>query len=485
MASFQGQGLAGTLLWIVVVVGIAVRIVASISWWPAVTILNDSAPYSYFAAHNPLADVNHPAGYMFVLEFFGLFSRELAFTIIAQHLLGILSALLIFAAIKRLVGSPWPGLAAATGILLNSDQIFLEHNIMSEGPFAFFLVATLYTAVRAIEKPDPWYLWPLATGVLGAFETTVRSAGLFLIAVLALAVLVGSQRPWLPRWRAFAGVLGAAFVLLFGYAVSNDVSNGRFEIGPATGWHLYARIARFANCSDFTPPAGTRGLCQSIPSSQRPGNDYYLHNPESPAFRLFGYTGNDDSKLKAFAVAAIVHQPLAYLRTILHDVEYYYVPSLYTPVAEGSEGLSPQLDWRTDPNNPPHSFQLPIERRMWLFFAHFSIHESHGGLVFLNDYEKTFRFGGTLLSITTLLTLIGLLVGPRRNRIAVFMFGVGGLSLLIPPMFAAYYEGRYTVPMTGPMIGAAAITVLSLVQMERARRSPQKAATSTRSFGVA
>jgi 4-amino-4-deoxy-L-arabinose transferase-like glycosyltransferase len=444
--------------------------VAIASWWPAVTILNDSGPYAYYAAHNPLADPNHPAGYMFILEFLGLFSRQLAFAIIVQHLLGVLSALLMFAAVKRLVGSPWPALAGATAILLSSDQIFLEHNIMSESSFVFFLVATLYAGVRAIEQPGPWYLWPLATGALGALDTMIRSAGLFLIPVLALAVLIGCPRPWLPRWRACVGLLGIAAVLLLAYAVANDTSNGRFEIGPATGWHLYARVARFANCSYFTPPAGTRGLCQTTPDSQRPGNDYYLHDPESPAFRLFGYTGSHDDKLKAFALEVIIHQPRAYLRTVLHEVEYYFVPSLSPTITDGSEGLSPQLDWRAEPNNPPLAFQLPIKNDMQSFFDRFSIHRSHDGLVFLHRYEQTFRFGGTLLSITTLLTLIGVFVGARRCRLGVFFFGVGGLALLVGPTFAIYYGGRYSMPLAGPMFAAAAITVLSLVRMERARR---------------
>jgi hypothetical protein len=266
------------------------------------------------------------------------------------------------------------------------------------------------------------------------------------------------------------GVFGIAAVLLLGYAVANNTSNGRFEIGPATGWHLYARVARFANCSHFTPPAGTRGLCETRPDSQRPGNDYYIHDPESPAFRLFRYTGSHDDKLKAFALDVIIHQPRAYLRTVLHEVEYYFVPSLSPTIAEGSEGLSPQLDWRTEPNNPPLAFLLRIKNDMQSFFHRFSIHQSHDGLVFLHRYEQTFRFGGTLLSITTLLTLLGLFVGGRRCRLGVFLFGVGGLAMLVGPTFATYYEGRYSMPLAGPMFAAASITVLSLVRMERARR---------------
>ena len=72
------------------------------------------------------------------------------------------------------------------------------------------------------------------------------------------------------------------------------------------------------------------------------------------------------------------------------------------------------------------------------------------------------RFGGTALAITTVLALIGLLVGPRRSRVGVLLFGIGGLALLVAPVLTGNYAGRYTVPMAGPLFAAAAITALAL-----------------------
>jgi 4-amino-4-deoxy-L-arabinose transferase-like glycosyltransferase len=468
--SFQGHGWAGRVLLVIVLVGIVVRLLASVFWWPAVTVNNDSAQYAFFAAHNPLADVNHPAGYMFVLEGLGLLSLEMAFTIVVQHILGILSGLLIFSAVRRLVGSPWPGVIAAAAIMLNSDQIFLEHSIMSEGPFVFFLTAALYAGVRALDEPRPGRWWPILAGVLIAFATMIRTAGLFVIPVLALALLIGiTPRPRKERWRGAVALLAVSGVLLIGYAAANDISNGRFEVGPTTGWHLYARVAGFANCRDFTPPAGTAGLCETTPASQRPGGDYYMHLPQSPAYRLFGYTGSSDIKVKGFALAVIAHQPRAYLRTVLHDIEYYYVPSLHGNIAWGPVDLSPALDW-TDTFVPTPEYRRRLEHVMQSFYHRFTVHQDAGGLRLLHDFGQTFRFGGTLLSITTLLTLLGLLVGPRRNRLAVMLFGVGGLALLIAPTFGSYYVGRYSVPLAGLMMAAGGVACLSLWRMERTRR---------------
>jgi hypothetical protein len=72
------------------------------------------------------------------------------------------------------------------------------------------------------------------------------------------------------------------------------------------------------------------------------------------------------------------------------------------------------------------------------------------------------RFGATLLSVTTLLILIGLLIGTRRSRVGVLLFGVGGLALLVSPVLTGNYVGRYLVPLTGPMMAAAAVTITEL-----------------------
>ena len=64
--------------------------------------------------------------------------------------------------------------------------------------------------------------------------------------------------------------------------------------------------------------------------------------------------------------------------------------------------------------------------------------------------------------------LIGLLVGTRRSRVGVLLFGVGGLALLISPVLTGNYIGRYLVPLTGPMMAAGAVTITELWR----RRTP-------------
>ena len=91
------------------------------------------------------------------------------------------------------------------------------------------------------------------------------------------------------------------------------------------------------------------------------------------------------------------------------------------------------------------------------------------------------RFGATLLTICTLLSILGLAVGPHRTRIGVFVFGVSGFVLLLPESFVGAYLGRYTVPIAGPMGAAAGITLWTLWRMEQLRRSSGKFELAARS----
>lgn len=448
--------------------GVALRIVAMASYWPVVTTLADSVVYAEYAQNDFLGDPQHPAGYPTFLAALGLFTHQVAVVIVLQHVLGVATALLLYFAVNRLTRSPWPGLIPAGVVLLNSDQLFLEQSIVSETLFGLLLAAALYCAVRAIETPDPWWRWPAAAGSLIAVAATVRTASVFLVPVLFLALLLAHPGPWRGRLAAPGAALASAVALLFAYAVVNDVANGRFEVGPSTGWRLYGRVAPFADCNQFTPPRGTEALCRPNPPGGRAGSDWYVFLPESPAVRTFGHLGEQDEKLKAFATEVIEHQPLTYARTVFADIRTYFVPETRRNAPPyASPDLSTELDW-TRVVDPVLSGQ--IRNGMESFFDDFTVHKSPGGTQFLMDYEHPFRFGATLLTLCSLLSVLGLLVGARGLRIGVLLFGVGGLAMLLLPMFGAWYTGRYVVPIAGPIAAGASIALLSLWRLERGRQ---------------
>ncbi len=135
----------------------------------------------------------------------------------------------------------------------------------------------------------------------------------------------------------------------------------------------------------------------------------------------------------------------------------------------------------------PISASLPLietayRRSLETFYDGFSVHMHRSGLDFLRAWQQVVRFGGALLSISTILLAIGLAFGTRRQRVGLLLFGIGGLSLLLAPALTANYWGRYTVPMAGPMMAAAAIAISLLWQRWRDRRltAVDRAATAAR-----
>jgi hypothetical protein len=323
--------------------------------------------------------------------------------------------------------------------------------------------AGLYAAVRTLDEPAPWWRWPLAAGALLALAATIRTAGLLVIPVVLLALLLA--RPGPARWGAPVVAAGTAAAILFTFAAANASFGERFGVGPAPGWYLYGRVAQFADCKRFTPPPGTEVLCDSRPSDKRPGAHWYLFDPEAPAPRLIGPFGAQDDLVGEWASRAFRAQPLDFAGLAWEYLRGYWAPSL-RPERPDSGNLDPQLDFTFE--NPYYA--PAIEDSLEAFYDDFTVDPYEPGLELLHDWQRLGRFGGTLLSITTLLTLLGLVLGTRRSRVGVLLFGVGGLALIVAPALTGVYVGRYTVPMAGPLVTAAAITLTELWRRVASRR---------------
>ncbi len=456
-----GYVLAGLLL-----AGVGLRLVAVIGWWPTASTLDDG--YQLYAESNPFADPQHPAGYGLIVAALGALTREVAVPVLLQHLVGIASALLLFAATRRVARSEWAGLLPAAIVLLNPDQIFLEHSIMSESWAVLTVSVGLYAVVRAFDDPDPWWRWPALAGGALALGVAIRTAGLLAIPVAVLALLLCRPQPfaaWRRHWQAPVAAAGVAAAVLLGFATANATFGDRFGLGPSQGWYLYGRAAQFADCDRFTPPPGTEVLCEDTPASDRQGAYYYLFDPAAPAPRAYGGFGERDELVGEWAKRAIRAQPGDYLSTTWEYLRAYWLSGL-TPA--GGTNLDPQLDFTAE-----SLFEAEIERSLESFYDPFTVDRDQPGLEFLRGWQEVFRFGGTALAVTTVLTLIGLFVGGRRSRVGVLLFGIGGLALLVAPVLTGNYVGRYTVPMAGPLVAASAIALVALWRRWGERREPE------------
>jgi hypothetical protein len=268
-------------VWVVLAAAVALRIWMWVGYHPARMDLTDTVGYLYQMQIGPFNDPVHPAGYGLFLEAIRAVTTTIEVTIAIQHLLGLASGVVLYAAVRRFGLPVWAALVAAAAILLSLDQIFLEHALMSETLFTLLLSLSLYSCARAYvpgrrltRDIDARGAWLLAAGVLLALATCVRGVGLPLaLAFVVWAALALPATGW-ARVRN-AGLMGGAIIaVLLGYATLNYVVSDDFALSETSGWALYSRTAPFADCERFTPPEGTERLCETTPKESRRGPDH-------------------------------------------------------------------------------------------------------------------------------------------------------------------------------------------------------------------
>lgn len=77
-----------------------------------------------------------------------------------------------------------------------------------------------------------------------------------------------------------------AAVIMGRYVFGQRQETGYTGWTPTGMWNLYGRAAPFADCNEFTPPRGTRRLCEAKPPSQRGGPAQYVYDiSQSPGLR--------------------------------------------------------------------------------------------------------------------------------------------------------------------------------------------------------
>jgi hypothetical protein len=446
-------------------VGVALRVVATVGFWPAYIANPDAFSYLDAAGGDLFKYAERPSGYPFFLRVadWGLFGH-LPLLVALQHVLGLVSGVLMYLAMVRFGASRPLALVPAAVVLLTGDQIFFEHAVLSEALFGMLVVAAVYCAARTLDAGA--LPWAAAAGALLATAATVRTVGLFMLPLLALWLAL--TRPGRVRVR-LAPVLAcgaAALVIVGAYVVAQRDATGFTGFARTSGWSLYARVAPFADCSQFTPPDGTAGLCEpGVPSEMRPGATFYHHNSSSPAWRVFGPPPNGNSELRAFAREVIVNQPFAYARIVAKDTLRYIDPDIGRYRAyngTGPGGLS-----FNDPN--PEFLPRSLEQ-IRLHWHAVSFHDRFGAV--LRGYQDAIRIHGYLLPLLVLLALIGLWPATRRERAGIALMAGLTVTAVMVPSATLFYSWRYLVPLLPLLVAAALLGGYALLR--RLRSEPPR-----------
>ena len=429
--------------------GAGLRLWFLAAYRPAFMGYADSASYAV-AAQRDVFLAFRAAGYPIFLRLAHLVSADLSFTVGVQHLLGITTAALLYLSVRRLGGARWSALVPAGVVLIDGVELFLEHAVLAETLFTFTVVAALYAAIRGLDVQPVG--WSAAAGLCLGAATTIRPVAVALLPVMALWRV---SRP--PPWRAALGPAAAlctAGALVFVvYQAAQVSATGQVGLTRAEGWIYYGRTAPFADCRRFRPPTGTRALCESSEPEDRGDANYYLWDRRSPANRLFGPQPNGNERLRAFARAAVVHQPLDYLEAVGQDL------GRYVSVDWASDGLVHYLQHRENER---------AARSAAAAYYSFAGYEREGADE-LSRYATKFNFSGRPTGVLIALAALAPLVLRGRAQRGALLFSAVGLTLLVAPVLTLFSDIRYAIPAYGPLAAAAALGLDALAAIVRSR----------------
>jgi Dolichyl-phosphate-mannose-protein mannosyltransferase len=435
-AAVRGNKLFALLL----AAGAALRLLAMVGYPGMVWFPGDS--YLYLgAALRPVPDLSKTVGYSFFLRAL-LPLHSLIVVSLVQHLMGLAVAVLLYVLMRRSgVARHWAALLSAP-VLLDGNQIALEHMVMAETLFTFLIVVAV---ALLLWRPRPAWQACLAAGLLTGYAITVRSEGLPVPLLLAAFVLVRRI-----GWRQLSAVLAGAALPVAGYLLWFHAHTGTWGLTRSEGFYLWGRVSTFAECGQIQPPPSERGLCLPQPPAQRlpPGQLIWLAPQVHSQLQGSPVGKANDSRLRDFAIRAVAAQPLGYAHAI-------------------ADGLVLAVDWRRIPYPSEYTTshyyfhrhpQVLPGNRAWI----------HGGTpaadavaygrapysrVFLPAalpvaaWQRLCWTYGPLFGAILLLGLVGVARARRQGGGPGLLPAAAAMVLLVFPIAVADFDYRYLLPV--------------------------------------
>jgi hypothetical protein len=447
---------------LLVALGIALRIVATLAYRPALVFI-DSIPYLNNSVHlspKPLRPFGYPVLLRALSEAGGL-----SLIPFVQHVAALAVIVLLYATLLRLGVRRWMAALAAAPVLLDAMQLNLEHQIMSDVQFELFVACACCVLLW---RPRPGIWAAGGAGLLLAAATLTRPVAL--IAILPAVLVLLFVRAGITR---LAAMVGAFAVPLLIYAAWFHSIFGVYALTGYDGHFLYARVAPFANCAKFSVPAYQRPLCPteprltvdgymwsrrrspifdfSVPPSMRHGEQPWLYRSQAAG---------------SFARQAILHQPLSYLRTVGHDFLRGFWPTRNTQPGEVSASR-----WKFQVDHP---WRRPTLTYMQQHGDHPSVNRPLAR--FLESYQRVGYTPGPLLFAALVVGLLGAAgIGSARRsglRSACFLFSVSAALMLIASIAVSQFSWRYQLPQLILLPAAAALGVTALMGGHRVEPAP-------------
>ena len=475
---------------IVLSVAVLPRVLAMLSYQPAILFRLDSFDYLWGALH-PSPNVINPSGYSLFLWLLLPF-HSLVLVVVLQHLMGLGIGVMIYAVLRRYGLPGWGATLAALPVLFDPGQILLEQSIMAD-LLAMALMMAAFTIVLLAERASIW--WLVTAGLLMGISVTVWPATLPLIILLAAFLLIRRA-----GWRRAGAVLAAGAVPVVAYMGWFDAAHGSFNLTNSNGMFLWSRTMSFADCSVIRPAPALRPLCPeqqpgslgaADPARRPPPKSYLWGNQHGtwewqhvrPQFvpDTGAFTAANNARALQFALRAITAQPFAYAGVVLKQtvVPFAGLHRLNFPVGPQPKGFGLYL---SEANfryayAAAHGYarSTGAVTRIARYNYATVVHAPYAHL--MNVYQRVIFLPGPLLGILALVGLGGALI-PGRRSAAGWLLWLSAVIIIVLPTAEHEYDPRYDILAVPLICLAAALAFRKPEPKQDARQSPERAARS-------
>ena len=424
--------------------------------FPPAFVFSDGPTYLGFV-DRLVPSPDRPIGYGVLLWGLLHVDRSLDPVSVLQHLLGLVTAVVAYALLRRWGVSAGVATLGVAPLLFDEMELVIEHSVLSDVLFDLLVVlAVAFLAWRRTPR-----VWATAVaGLLLGVSAVVRLVGepALLAAVVFLVVMATS---WRSRLVHVAVVVVAFAIPVTAYAGWYHHDNGPWAITESSGRALYMRTTAFVDCSRFTVPSYERVLCPKEPVGSRQDPTWYgwhdlgVLDLQPPP----GMTQNE--VMKDFARRAIRAQPLDYARVVARDValgfwaprriDYYEYDTQYKWNFTHYVDYVPTPLW-TEPAYATYGGRMPSTR--------------HPVADALDWYGRIVYVPGPVVLLLLVLAVAGLVVrrpaDAPRTRPLVFLTLALGVGFVLVPDVTAEFVWRYQLPLLVllPMSAALAWTRL-------------------------
>jgi hypothetical protein len=447
--------------------GVALRVLAEIAYRPAILYVDSVWIYLNHLPNSavgfmPTVDSPDPLGYNMLMLWPLLSFSGLGTVIIVQHLLGLASAILIYAMLVRRGARRWLAALAAAPLLLDAYQIYIEHMIMSDVLFEA-LLAGAFVALGWNRRPGPFGI-AIAGICLGA-SSTVRAVGLPLLVIFVVYVAFVARK-WMLRLVSSILVVLTFFIPVLGYELYMYSTGNTFGANTTTAVSLYARAASFVDCAKLRAPATVKQLCPAEPLNARPAPEFYAHTMTSPIFHVTPPPGTTLPQLEIqFAKAAMTQQPLRLTAAVLGDAARLFTWNHNND----SNPEAPTERWRFQLGYPvyPQAVYLTTVQKVGAYYGDPPPHLNLNAAAFMREYQLDVGFTpGPLMALFLIAGVLGVCWrgrtrgAPMRGTAVLFLIGaIGVLGAADFYQFTWRYQlpGLVLVPAAG-ILGIMTLT---------------------------